>query len=103
MPSRASALILPPDATTNDLHTRTNVHSSPIRLVPVLGLLQGSQPLLEALMIPTWGYLPLVSRDKLTLVQIFTDLETGKHLKVTVAHRAAPYLTWLPPIEVERT
>jgi hypothetical protein len=54
-------------------------------------------------MLPTWGYLPLVSKDKLTLVQIFTDLETGEHLRVTVAHRSAPYLTWLPPIEVERT
>jgi hypothetical protein len=54
-------------------------------------------------MIPTWGYLPLVSRDKLTLVQIFTDLKTGEHIRVTVAHRLAPYLSWSPPIEVERT
>jgi hypothetical protein len=54
-------------------------------------------------MIPTWGYLPLVSRDKLTLVQIFTDLETGEHIRITVAHRLAPYLSWSPPIEVERT
>jgi hypothetical protein len=54
-------------------------------------------------MIPTWGYLPLVSRDKLTLVQIFTDLKTGEHIRITVAHRLAPYLTWSPPIEVERT
>lgn len=53
-------------------------------------------------MIPTWGYTPLVSRDKLTLVQIFTDLETGEHIRVTVAHRLAPYLFWLPPTEVER-
>ena len=57
----------------------------------------------EPLMLPTWGYLPLVSRDKLTLVQIFTDLETGEHIRITVAHRLAPYLTWSPPIEVERT
>jgi hypothetical protein len=54
-------------------------------------------------MIPTWGYLPLVSKDKLTLVQIFTDLETGEHIRITVAHRLAPYLSWSPPIEVERT
>ena len=53
-------------------------------------------------MIPTWGYMPLVSRDKLTLVQIFTDLETGEHIRVTVATRLAPYLSWLPPTEVER-
>ena len=54
-------------------------------------------------MIPTWGYLPLVSRDKLTLVQIFTDLKTGEHIRVTVATRLAPYLTWSPPTEVEET
>ena len=53
-------------------------------------------------MLPTWGYTPLVSRDKLTLVQIFTDLETGAHIRVTVAHRLAPYLSWSPPTEVER-
>ena len=56
----------------------------------------------QSTMIPTWGYTPLVSRDKLTLVQIFTDLETGEHIRVTVAHRLAPYLSWLPPTEVER-
>ena len=89
--------------TTNDLHTRTNVHSSPFRLVPVMGIFQACQPLLETLMLPTWGYLPLISKDKLTLVQIFTDLETGEHLRITVATRLAPYLTWSLPIEVERT
>lgn len=67
-----------------------------------MGLFQGHQPILETLMLPTWGYTPLVSRDKLTLVQIFTDLETGEHIRVTVAHRLAPYLSWLPPTEVER-
>jgi hypothetical protein len=68
-----------------------------------MGLLQTPKPLLEGLMLPTWGYLPLVSKDKLTLVQIFTDLKTGEHLRITVATRRAPYLTWSPPIEVERT
>jgi hypothetical protein len=68
-----------------------------------MGVLQASQPLLEELMLPTWGYLPLVSKDKLTLVQIFTDLKTGEHLRITVATRQAPYLTWSLPIEVERT
>jgi len=67
-----------------------------------MGLFQNCQPILETLMLPTWGYTPLVSRDKLTLVQIFTDLETGEHIRVTVAHRLAPYLSWLPPTEVER-
>jgi hypothetical protein len=53
-------------------------------------------------MIPTWGYQQLMSRDKLLLVQIFTDLETGEHLRITVAQRAAPYLFWSPATEVER-
>ena len=54
-------------------------------------------------MIRIWGYHQLVSGDKLTLVQIFTDLKTGEHLRVTVARRASPFLTWSPPIEVEST
>jgi ABC-type uncharacterized transport system YnjBCD permease subunit len=53
-------------------------------------------------MINTFGYLPLLSKDKLTLVQIFTDLATGEHLRVTVATRRAPWLTWSPPTEVEK-
>jgi hypothetical protein len=68
-----------------------------------MGIFQGCQPILETLMLPTWGYLPLMSKDKLTLVQIFTDLKTGEHLRITVATRLAPYLSWSPPIEVERT
>jgi hypothetical protein len=68
-----------------------------------MGLLQALKPLLETLMLPTWGYLPLVSKDKLTLVQIFTDLKTGEHLRITVATRQARYLTWSLPTEVERT
>ena len=53
-------------------------------------------------MIPMWGYMPLWSKDKLTLVQIFTDLATGEHLRITVATRRAPWLTWSPPTEVEK-
>jgi hypothetical protein len=52
-------------------------------------------------MIPTWGYRQLVSKDKLLLVQIFTDLETGEHLRTTVSQRAWPFLDWSPPTEVE--
>ena len=85
-----------------NLQPRANVHSRTVWLVPLMGLFQGRQPILETLMLPTWGYTPLVSRDKLTLVQIFTDLETGAHIRVTVAHRLAPYLSWSPPTEVER-
>lgn len=51
-------------------------------------------------MLPTYGYRQLVSQDKLTLVQIFTDLETGEHIRITVANRLAPYLNWSPPTEV---
>ena len=52
-------------------------------------------------MLPTWGYRQLVSKDKLILVQVFTDLETGEHLRTTVSQRAWPFLDWSPPIEVE--
>jgi hypothetical protein len=53
-------------------------------------------------MIPTWGYQQLMSKDKLLLVQIFTDLETGEHLRITVSQRAWPFLDWSPATEVER-
>jgi hypothetical protein len=53
-------------------------------------------------MINTFGYLPLLSKDKLTLVQIFTDSATEEIVKVTVATRRAPWLTWSPPTEVEK-
>ena len=53
-------------------------------------------------MIPTWGYLPLVSKDKLTLVQIFTDSATEEIVKVTVATRRAPWMTFASITEVEQ-
>ena len=53
-------------------------------------------------MIPTWGYQQLMSKDKLILVQVFTDLETGEHLRTTVSQRAWPFSDWLPATEVER-
>lgn len=52
-------------------------------------------------MIPTYGYRQLVSQDKLILVQIFTDLTTGEHLRTTVSQRVWPFLDWLPATEVE--
>ena len=72
-------------------------------MVLLLAIHENDERPKERQMIPTWGYLPLVSRDKLTLVQIFTDLKTGEHLRVTVATRLAPYLSWSPPTEVEKT
>ena len=47
------------------------------------------------------GYIPLRSKDKKTLVQIFTDQE-GLIMRVTVSKRYYPFLMWGPPIEVER-
>jgi hypothetical protein len=67
-----------------------------------MGLLQGRQPLLAQLMIPSWGYMPLWSKDKLTLVQIFTDSATEEIVKVTVATRRAPWMTFASITEVEQ-
>jgi hypothetical protein len=53
-------------------------------------------------MIPTWGYTVLRSRDKLTMVQIFTDLTTGLIEYTQVCQRAESWHSWGPPIEVQR-
>jgi len=66
-----------------------------------MGLLQSRQPLLAQVMLPSWGYMPLWSKDKLTLVQIFTDLTTEEIVKVTVATRQAPWMTFASITEVE--
>jgi hypothetical protein len=54
------------------------------------------------MMLPTWGYMPLWSKDKLTLVQVFTDLATEEIVKVTVATRRAPWMTFASITEVEQ-
>ena len=56
----------------------------------------------QQMMLPTWGYLPLWSKDKLTLVQIFTDSATEEIVKVTVATRRAPWMTFASITEVEK-
>jgi len=56
----------------------------------------------KQMMLPTWGYLPLWSKDKLTLVQIFTDSATEEIVKVTVATRRAPWMTFASITEVEQ-
>jgi hypothetical protein len=56
----------------------------------------------QQMMLPTWGYLPLWSKDKLTLVQIFTDSATEEIVKVTVATRRAPWMTFASITEVEQ-
>jgi hypothetical protein len=85
-----------------NLYLRANVHSRPVRLVPVMGLFQAAQPLLEALMLPTWGYMALRSKDKKTMVQVFTDLSTGLIVYTQVCQRAQSWHSWGPPTEVER-
>ena len=67
-----------------------------------MGLLQTAQPLLAQLVLPVWGYMPLWSKDKLTLVQIFTDSATEEIVKVTVATRRAPWMTFASITEVEK-
>ena len=52
-------------------------------------------------MLPSWGYMPLWSKDRLTLVQIFTDSATEEIVKVTVATRQAPWMTFASITEVE--
>jgi hypothetical protein len=56
----------------------------------------------QPLMLPSWGYMPLWSKDKLTLVQIFTDSATEEIVKVTVATRRAPWMTFASITEVEQ-
>jgi hypothetical protein len=56
----------------------------------------------QPMMLSTWGYLPLWSKDKLTLVQIFTDSATEEIVKVTVATRRAPWMTFASITEVEQ-
>jgi hypothetical protein len=67
-----------------------------------MGIFQVRQPLLETLMLPTWGYTVLKSKDKKTMVQIFTDLSTGLIEYTQVCTRAESWHLWGPPTEVER-
>ena len=53
-------------------------------------------------MIPAWGYTVLRSEDKKTMVQIFTDLETGSILYAQVCTRPKPWGVWEPPTEVAK-
>ena len=51
---------------------------------------------------PIVGWVPLWSEDRKTLVQIFTDLDTGSMIVTTVAQRRALWSIWEPPTEVRR-
>ena len=53
-------------------------------------------------MLPTWGYVALRSKDKKTMVQVFTDLSTGLIVYTQVCTRAQSWHSWGPPTEVER-
>jgi hypothetical protein len=68
----------------------------------LMGLLQSRQPLVAQVILPSWGYMPLWSKDKLTLVQVFTDSATEEIVKVTVATRRAPWMTFASITEVEQ-
>ena len=67
-----------------------------------MGVLQAFQPLSWALMLPTWGYIALRSKDKKIMVQVFTDLTTGLIEYTQVCTRAESWHLWGPPTEVER-
>ena len=67
-----------------------------------MGLLQALSALLAQRMIPTWGYVALRSKDKKTMVQVFTDLSTGLIVYTQVCTRAQSWHSWGPPTEVER-
>ena len=56
----------------------------------------------EPTMIPTWGYVALRSKDKKTMVQVFTDITTGLIVYTQVCQRAESWHSWGPPTEVER-
>ena len=53
-------------------------------------------------MTPIWGYTVLRSKDKLTMVQIFTDLTTGLIEYTQVCTRAQSWHSWGPPTELEK-
>lgn len=67
-----------------------------------MGLFQADPQILEALMLPTWGYIALRSKDKKTMVQVFTDLSTGLIEYTQVCTRAEAWHLWGPPTEVQR-
>lgn len=46
------------------------------------------------------GWMPLLSKDKRILVQVFTDLETGLIQRVIVTHRQTDGGWWGPTTEV---
>jgi hypothetical protein len=46
------------------------------------------------------GYLPLVSKDRKTMVQIFQDSDTGLIESVQVAQRSEAFDSWGSPTEV---
>lgn len=48
------------------------------------------------------GYTVLTSKDKLVMVQLFTDLQTGNLIHAQVATRLMPWGSWGPPTEVEK-
>ena len=71
-------------------------------MVLLLALHENDERPKERQMIPTWGYVALRSKDKKTMVQVFTDLSTGLIVYTQVCQRAESWHSWGPPTEVER-
>jgi hypothetical protein len=49
-----------------------------------------------------YGYMLLRSDDKKTLVQVYTDLETGSILYAEIRTRRSPWHRWELPTELKR-
>ena len=52
--------------------------------------------------LPTYIYDALMSEDRLTLVQVFRDFETGLILEAAVCKRDEPHSSWGPPIRTRQ-
>jgi hypothetical protein len=52
--------------------------------------------------LPTYIYDALLSDDRLTLVQVFRDFETGLILEAAVCKRDEPHSSWGPPIRTRQ-
>lgn len=52
--------------------------------------------------LPAYIYDALLSDDRLTLVQVFRDFETGLILEAAVCKRDEPHSSWGPPIRTRQ-
>lgn len=52
--------------------------------------------------LPTYIYDALLSDDRLTMIQVFRDFETGLILEAAVCKRDEPHSSWGPPIRTRQ-